>query len=157
MPKIGDLKIIRPGDEWKTTFKINEGLYEWKVMSLGFIKDFIGKFVIVYLDDILVFSDTKDEHLKDIDLVLRWLQEEKMMTNLEKCSIMQQELKYLGFLISKGTLKMDQNKVSAIFSWPIHKTIAALIIFHGLTTFYRKFIRNFSLICAPILNTYLCT
>ena len=156
---------IRARDEWKTTFKNNDGLYEWKVMSFGLsnapmffmrlmneiLKDFNGKFVIVYLDDILIFSNTKEEHLEHIDMVLRRLHEEKLVINLENFMFMQEELTYLGFVISQGSLKMDKDKVSVILSWPPPKTIGDVGSFHGLAIFYRKFIRNFSHICAPML------
>lgn len=78
------------------------------------LKIFLGKFVIVYLDDILIFNKTKEEHLEHIRQVLQRLKEETLMINLKKCSFMQEEIVYLGFVILVDGLKMDLEKVKAI-------------------------------------------
>ncbi|XP_059067545.1 uncharacterized protein LOC131858349 [Cryptomeria japonica] len=158
---------ICEGDEWKTTFKTNEGLFEWIVMPFGLsnapstfmrlmndmLKPFLHQFVVVYLDDILIFSGSKEEHLQHLDQVLRKLHEEGLRINLEKCSFMQDELVFLGFVISKGSLKMDPSKVEAILNWPAPTTATEVKSFHRLCSFYRKFIGNFSGICAPLIDT----
>jgi hypothetical protein len=158
---------MRKGDEWKMAFKTNKGLYEWLVIPFGLtnasstfmrlmnevLKDFIGKIVIVYLDDILIFSKNEADHLKHLVVVMRRLQQEKLLINMKISSFMKTELIYLGFVISSNELKMDLEKVKAIKDWPSPKSIFEVRSFHGLASFYRKFIRNFSEICAPMMDT----
>lgn len=106
----------------------------------------------MYLDDILIFSKNKDEHLIHLDLVLKRLDEEHLKINLEKCVFLQEEIVFLGFVISKSSLKMDPSKVEAILNWPTPRNASEVKSFHGLVSFYRKFIKNFSGVCAPMID-----
>jgi hypothetical protein len=158
---------MREDDEWKTTFKTNGGLYEWLVMSFGLknapstfmrlmnevLREFIRKFVIVYLDDILIYSKSEAEHLKHLATVMRKLQQDKLLINMKKSSFMKTELIYLGFFISVNELRMDSDKVEVIKNWPSPINIFEVRSFHGLASFYRKFIRNFSGINAAMMDT----
>jgi hypothetical protein len=116
------------------------------------LREFIGKIVVVYLDDILIFSKTKAEHLKHLAIVMRRLQQEKLLVNMKKCSFMKTELIYLGFVISTNELKMDPEKVEVIKNWPSPRNVFEVRSFHGLASFYRNFIRNFSGISVAMMD-----
>jgi hypothetical protein len=157
---------MREGDEWKTAFKTKEGLYEWLVMSFGLtnapstfmrlmnevLREFIRKFIIVYLDDILIYSKSEAEHLKHLAIVMRKLQQEKLLINMKKSSFMKTEIIYLGFFISANELRMDPDKVEVIKNWPSSRNVFEVRSFHGLASFYQKFIRSFSGISAAMMD-----
>ena len=86
-------------------------------------------------------------------MVLMRLHREQLRINLDKCVFIQEELIFLGFVISKGNLKMDPSKVEAILNWPIPKSVGEVNSFHGLASFYRDFFNNFSGVSAPMLDT----
>ena len=93
--------------------------------------------------------------MKHLELVLKKLQEENLIVNLEKSEFMKEELLYLGFFISQGSLKIekDKDKVEVILSWPTPRSTNEVKSFHGLAQFYRKFLGRFSEICAPMMDT----
>ena len=93
------------------------------------------KFMVIYIDDILLFSKSKEYHLKYLENILSILHEHKMMINLEKCEFMNQDLVYLISMISKGCLKMDPSKIDAILNWTIPRTRREVRSFHGMAKF----------------------
>jgi hypothetical protein len=151
-------------DEWKTTFKTREGLYEWLVMPFGLsnapstfirvmnqvFRPFIGKFVVVYFDDILIYNLDKETDLQHVKEVLQVLRREKFYASPAKCSFMIDSVLFLGYIGSKDGLALDESKVAAVRNWPIPITLPEVRSFHGLVSFYKRFIHNFSTIMVPI-------
>ena len=154
------------GKETSRSFKTKDGLFEWVVISFGLsnapatfmrtmnqvFRSHIGKFIIVYFDDILVFSKTKEEHVEHLKVILDILQTEILFINPEKSEFYKDKLIFLGSVISANGLSMDLEKVKAILEWPIPQNITEVKIFHGLVNFYKRFIRNFSGISAPLTD-----
>ena len=120
---------------------------------MRFLKRFLGKFVIFYLEDILIYRKTKKEYLEHVRQVLQRLKEEKLLINLKKYSFMQEEMVYLGFIISVDGLRMDPEKVKAILESPTPENVSEVRSFHILASFYRKFIKNFSIVCNAMTET----
>ncbi|KAK1601654.1 hypothetical protein QYE76_016908, partial [Lolium multiflorum] len=141
------------GDEWKTAFKTKLGLYEWLVMPFGLsnapstfmrlmnhiLRPLIGKSVVVYFDDILIYSKNLEDHVQHVREVLCILRHEKLFANLPKCHFAQNKLVFLGFVVSANGIEVDSSKVEAIHNWPTPTNVGQVRSFHGLAGFYRRF------------------
>jgi hypothetical protein len=114
------------------------------------LKPLIEKFVVVYFDDILIYSRNPEEHLSHVREVMETLHANKLFINLKKCSFMMDRLLFLGFIVHLDGIRVEEEKVRAIREWPTLRTVGEVQSFHGLATFYRRFVRNFNNIVAPI-------
>ncbi|MBW0557061.1 hypothetical protein O181_096776 [Austropuccinia psidii MF-1] len=153
-----NLLRIKEGDEHLTAFRTKYGNYEYLVMPLGLtnapasfqnlvndiFSHFLYVFVGVYLDDIMVFSSSEEEHVKHVASVLQRLRDNNLFSKASKCVFHAPSVEYLGYVVSIDGLKMDSSKVQQILNWPQPKTIKALQSFLGVANFYRCFIKLYS-------------
>ncbi|GBG90218.1 hypothetical protein CBR_g50397 [Chara braunii] len=114
--------------------------------------DYLDKFVIVYLDDILIFSKTVEEHVAHLDKVLSLLRQHKFKINGEKCEFGRKRVLYLGHEISVEGLKPDDAKVASIRDWPHSQSATEMRSFLGMTGYYRNFVENYSIVAAPLTD-----
>lgn len=112
----------------------------------------LRRFVLVFFDDLLVYSHSYEEHLHHLDLVFQWLAKDQWRVKLSKCKFAQREVSYLGHVLSERGLSTDPAKIQAISSWPVPSNVKALRGFLGLAGYYRKFIHHFSLIAKPLTD-----
>ena len=159
-----NLLRIAPGDEWKTAFRTNEGLFEYLVMPFGLtnapaawqsfmqwvLREQLDITCIVYLDDILIFSRNPAQHHQDVRWVLEKLRSYGLYCNVEKCEFDRTELEYLGYLLSTTGIRMDPSKLKAISSWPVPSSVKSIQKWLGFTNFYRRFIDNYASLAAPL-------
>ena len=157
---------ISPEDAHKTAFTTPHGQYEFKVLGQGLANSpatfqsvmnkifapHLFKFCVVYLDDIMIYSKTPAEHLQHIETVLKVLREQRFYAKLSKCTFNQSEVKFLGHIVGRDGLKVDPAKIEVVKNWPVPKDATQVRQFVGLTNYFRKFIKNYSSIAAPLMD-----
>jgi transposase InsO family protein len=157
---------MAPGEEFKTAFSTHQGQYEFTVMAFGLtgapatflsamndtLKEFLRKFVLVFFDDILIYSTSYEKHLMHIDQVLNKLRENHWQVKMSKCVFAQTSIAYLGHVISSEGVSTDPAKVETVRDWPSPTSVKELRSFLGLSGYYRKFVKNYGVIAKPLTN-----
>lgn len=161
-----NLVRIREGDEWKTAFATRYGHFEFTVMGFGLsnapavfqhlmndiFRDVMDKFVVVYLDDILIFSRSRAENVDHVRMVLQRLREHQLYAKLEKCLFFQTSIEFLGRIVSPKGVAMDPCKVEAVVRWQAPRRVKDVQRFLGFANFYRTFIPNYASLTVPLTN-----
>ena len=157
---------IQDEDVPKTAFKTPMGLYQFRVLAFGLtnapatfqnvmndvFRKHLGKFVLVYLDDILIFSRSPEEHEQHLRVVLDLLRKENFYAKLSKCEFNKPELQFLGHIVGRNGIKMDPQKTAVIDAWPQPRDLHQLRSFIGLATYFRRFVQGYSKLVSPLTD-----
>ncbi|KAL0556624.1 hypothetical protein IC582_005138 [Cucumis melo] len=155
---------IKDEDVPKTAFRSRYGHYEFIVMSFGLtnaptvfmdlmnrvFREFLDTFVIVFIDDILIYSKTEAEHEKHLRMVLQTLRDNKLYAKFSKCEFWLKQVSFLGHVVSKAGVSVDPAKIEAVTGWTRLSTVSEVHSFLGLAGYYRRFVENFSRIATPL-------
>ncbi|GJT70418.1 putative reverse transcriptase domain-containing protein [Tanacetum coccineum] len=155
---------VREEDISKTAFRTRYGHFEFTVMPFGMTnapaifmdlmnrvcKPYLDKFVIVFIDDILIYSKSEEEHEVHLKMILDLLKEEKLYAKFSKCEFWLKEVQFLGHVVNRNGIHVDPSKVESVKSWKTPKSPIAIRSFLGLAGYYRRFIENFSKIAKPL-------
>ncbi|KAF5790439.1 putative nucleotidyltransferase, Ribonuclease H [Helianthus annuus] len=157
---------VREEDVSKTAFRTRYGHYEFLVMPFGLTnapavfmdlmnrvcKPYLDKFVIVFIDDILIYSKSQEEHEQHLRLILELLRKEQLYAKFSKCDFWLREVHFLGHVVNKDGIHVDPSKVDSIKNWPAPRTPTEIRQFLGLAGYYRRFIKDFSKIAQPLTS-----
>jgi len=156
---------IKKGDKWKAAFTMHIGVYEptvmyfeltnspatFQTMMNNLFRDLINQGdTATFIDDILVATDTEEEHDELVEEVLKRLEENNLFVKLEKCKWKVREVEFLGVIIGPRGVEMQEEKVEGVLNWLAPRNIKEVQKFLGLANYYRRFIRNFAKIAAPL-------
>jgi hypothetical protein len=153
---------IQKGDEWKTAFRTRYGHYEYLVMPFGLcnapatfqayinqaMHGILDVYVIVYMDDILIYSQTEEEHVEHVKAVLARLQTHRLYAKLSKCEFHRSEVKFLGFVVGRDGIRMDSDRIETIRDWPEPQSVKDIQMFLGFTRFFCRFVSSYSQVTA---------
>ena len=158
---------IKKGDEWKTAFTTHMGLYEPVVIFFGMtnlpatfqgmmneiLRDMINKGkVAVFIDNVLIGTETEEGHDGIVEEVLRRLEENNLYVKPKKCAWKVQKVNFLGVVIGQGKIEMKEEKVAGVLNWPVPKMVRDVRKFLGLANYYRQFMKDFAKLAQPLNN-----
>ncbi|KAD4384249.1 hypothetical protein E3N88_24417 [Mikania micrantha] len=155
---------VNPADVEKTAFRTHSGHYEFKVMPFGLtnapstfqsamndlFRPYLRRFILVFFDDILVYSPSLEQHIENLTVTLELLEKNQFYAKFSKCCFGQSKVSFLGHIVSSEGVQVDQDKVTAVASWPVPTNVKEVRGFLGLTGYYRRFVKHYGLIARPL-------
>ena len=159
---------VKDVDVLKTAFRTRYGHYEFLVMPFGLtnapatfmdlmnrvFRPYLDQFVVVFIDDILVYSRDEKEHEQHLKIVLQTLREKKLYAKLSKCDFWLKEISFLGHIVSAEGIRVDPVKIEVVVNWKPPRSVTEVRSFLGLPGYYRRFVKGFSVIVSPLTKLF---